>query len=86
MSKVNSIASLAEVQPMIIKILQRASLWNNLIRKSCQSWKIVNMCSADFEETFEHKKTEIANLVKMLKKMEDSNLFLMRLLHIITRP
>ena len=31
---VNSIASLAEVQPMIIKILQRATLWNNLIREA----------------------------------------------------
>ena len=73
--EVDSIASLAEVQPMIIKILQRASLWDNLIRRSCQSWKIVNMYSTDFKETFEHNKTEIANLVKMLKKMEDSNFF-----------
>ena len=68
---INSISSLAEVQPMVIKIVQSASLWKNLIRRSCQSWKIVNCTEEDFDETFEHKRMEIANLVKMLKKMED---------------
>ena len=78
---INSIASLAEIQPMIIKLLQRAPIWNNLIRRSCQSWKIVNCAEQDFEETFEQKRMEIANLVKMLKKMEDPNRFLLGLLH-----
>ena len=84
---VNSIASLAEVQPMIIKILQRATLWNNLIRRSCLNWKVVNWYSTeqDFEETFERNRIEIANLVKMLKKMEDFNLLLLGLLHVIIR-
>ena len=78
---INSIASLAEIQPMIIKLLQRAPIWNNLIRRSCQSWKIVICSEQDFEETFEQKRMEIANLVKMLKKMEDPNRFLLGLLH-----
>ena len=78
---INSISSLAEVQPMVIKILQRDKIWNNLIRRSCQRWKIVNCTEEDFEETFEQNRIEIANLVKMLKKMEDPNLILSDLLH-----
>ena len=78
---INSIASLAEVQPMIIKILERGTIWNNLKRRSCQGWKVVNCQEEDLERVFEEKRREIGNLGKMMKKMKDPHLFLRGLLH-----
>ena len=79
---INSVASLAEVQPGVIKILQRTKLWLDLIKRSCRGWKIVNCPEDDLEEAFEQKRHEIANLVKMMKKMDEpTSLILPGLLH-----
>ena len=85
-----SISRLAQVHQLTVELLQAASFWNDLVRRTCPYDEIspdqmdnqYEFCNL-VQDTFQEQKRAIKHLIKLLKKMEDPDVFLLQLLHVI---
>ena len=70
----SSTLALASVQPLVVQLLQRSSIWKGLLRRSTIE---------DFDDYDENNKSTVEDLVGILKMMGDPVPLLLELLHII---
>lgn len=85
-----SISQLAQLHQLTAGVLQVASFWNDLIRRSChydehrpEEMRVESEFGDWVKEKFEEDKRVVTHLTTILKKMENSNVCLLQLLHLI---
>ena len=84
-----SIARLAQLHQLNVEVLQAASFWKDLVRRTClydevMPQSVFARTSKDWvEEKFDDHQRAINPLTRLLKRMEDPRACLLQLLHVI---
>ena len=84
-----SIARLAQLHQFTVEVLQAASFWKDLVRRTClydevMPQSVFARTSKDWvEEKFDDHQRAIHPLTRLLKRMEDQRACLLQLLHVI---
>ena len=84
-----SIARLAQLHHFTVEVLQAASFWKDLVRRTClydevMPQSVFARTSKDWvEEKFDDHQRAIHPLTRLLKRMEDPRACLLQLLHVI---
>ena len=76
-----STLALVEALPLALEVIQRKSMWTKLVKRVCPFG--TDDVLAEPEEMVTNQRRRVMPLVEILKMMEDPNLLLLDLLHII---
>ena len=78
-----STLALVKALPLALQVIQRKSMWVKLVRRVCPHHTDQVLGGDEFEESLAEDMGKVMLLVDILKMMEDPNLLLLDILHVI---